>query len=217
MLTGTLLTKIIMFELSREIIEPCLSLHKEINALALNTKNDYFDKDGFELNQLEQLYYRANDIKLNSHLYHAACQHDWITQSAPPKTGAAVDHSMILYRYGYVGEARWQLHHHKNADKSIFKLLQIRSKWGLDFSIDWIDYIGTFEIFHVEADRLDFNDFLEIKEKTEQIILNIDYNDAASALRTRRDQWSNLSSDDQSDWKAKWFGFSRAFDTRKVY
>ena len=39
----------------------------------------YFDKDGFEINELEQAYYRNNDIFIDGmHLFHIANQTDWI-------------------------------------------------------------------------------------------------------------------------------------------
>ena len=39
----------------------------------------------------------------------------------------------------------------------IYKLIAIRPKWGLDFSIDYVDNEGNaFEIFHWEFDGFDF-------------------------------------------------------------
>ena len=63
----------------------------------------------------------------------------------------------------------------------------------------------------------DRDELVEYKVRAEEIILGTDWMEAGLAVKTKRDEWSGLSSDDQSDWKARYFGWYRAFDNRKVY
>mgnify|MGYP000306622212 CR=1 FL=1 len=55
-----------------------------------------------------------------------------------------------------------------------------------------------------------------MKEKAENIIFNTDWYDAAKEVLRKKDEWLELSSDDQSDWKARFFGWHRAFDNKKI-
>ena len=42
------------------------------------TSNAYFDKDGYELNKLEQEFYKINGINIGlDQQYHKACQIEW--------------------------------------------------------------------------------------------------------------------------------------------
>ena len=193
---------------------------KPIDDVSLvKTPMDFFDKDGYELNKVEQLYYAANDIDISEkHLHHTANHLWWITQSDVPETGPRLDHSLINTRWAYGGEARNQIKQHAEIrDPLLNKLLQIKPKWGLDFSLDWVDNEICFELFHIELDRFDRDELIEYKEKAEEIILGTDWMEAGLTIKAKRDQWSSLSSDDQSDWKARYFGWHRAFDNRKVY
>ena len=66
----------------------------------------YYDKDGFELNQAEQKYYRLMRYPLDNCLNHAAFTCPWYTSSDPR---LIVDHSVVLYRCEYRGDAERQL------------------------------------------------------------------------------------------------------------
>jgi len=184
----------------------------------IDTPMDYFDKDGYELNKLEQLYYAHNDVDISEkHLYHTANHVWWFKQTEEPKYGPRLDHSLINTRWAYGGWARTQIEKHSKDNPLLNKLLDMKPKWGLDFSLDWVDNEICFELFHIELDRFDRDELVEYKERAEEIILGTDWVDAGEAVKAKRDQWQNLSSDDQSDWKAQYFGWHRAFDNRKVY
>lgn len=186
--------------------------------LLLNTSMAFFDKDGYELNMLEQLYYQANDVDISEkHLYHTANHVKWIEQSVRVNRGPVLDHSLINTRWAYDGEAREQIQRLSKFNGLLNKLLSIKPKYGLDFSLDWVDNDICFELFHIELDRFDRDEVIEHKMKAEEIILNTDWVDAGQQLKKIKDQWEGLSSDDQSDFKARYFGWHRAFDNRKVY
>ena len=67
----------------------------------------YFDNDGFQLSKLEQEYYKANGIPLEYINGVWGAQTEWITSDDPI---LIIDHSMLITRCKYEGEALEQLH-----------------------------------------------------------------------------------------------------------
>ena len=197
-------------------IEPYITNPIDDNLMVTSMK--FFDKDGYELNKLEQLYYEANDVNVSEkHLYHTANHLWWILPEENLKIGPVLDHSLINTRWSYAGEAREQILDHLSNNPLLKKLLDIKPKFGIDFSLDWIDEDSCFELFHIELDRFNRDEIQRYKQKAERIILNTDWKSAGLGVKSRISEWFNLSSDDQSDWKARHFGWHRAFDNRKVY
>ena len=45
-----------------------------------------------------------------------------------------------------------------------------------------------------------------MKSKIETLALNIDWNDAAKTLLSKKSEWDSLPFFEQSDWKCKYFG-----------
>ena len=86
----------------------------------------------------------------------------------------------------------------------------MRPKWGLDFSMDYVDRTGNaFELLHWEWDSFDYEEICTIKTQVEPILKNIDWADAANALLARKNEWFDLDFFAQSDWKCKYFGIIR--------
>lgn len=185
------------------------------SALSIDMK--YFDKEGFELNLIEQAYYRVNGIHMGRTLYHTCSQQDWILGPTEPKAGAYFDHCMILTRYDYGYEARNQLERLVHKRPVLNKLLKIKAKYGIDVSMEyqWPDGDIT-EIFHIEMDRYSKDEMLEWKYKIETLILNTDWRDVMNNIMNRKSEWEHMNSDDQSDWRCQFIGLPRAYDTIKV-
>lgn len=205
-----------MFYVTNNTFIENISLHGPINTdILFNAPMEYFDKDGFELNQLEQAFYKINHVELNNHLHHTACQRDWIIQD-PTTAGVHLDHSMLIMRYDYQGQAKHQLKYFAPFRPALNKLLFVRKKWGVDISIDWVDDNNVFELLHLEVDSNSFEEIQRVKEQIENVVLSTNFEDAHKQILKRDKEWVHLPSDDQSDWKARFFGFSRAFETIKV-
>ena len=86
----------------------------------------YFDKDGYELNQTEQLYYEANKVDLSErHLYHTANHKAWIVDTSNSDSGFVLDHSMLMQRWDYRAEARSQIIRLIDSKPTLGKLLSI--------------------------------------------------------------------------------------------
>lgn len=178
-----------------------------------------FDKDGYEVpTPLEYLHYEANGVELNREIqYHIAPVQEWYTDTEKSEHGLVLDHCMLLTRYAFAGEAREQLESVCKNRPILQKLLNIKPKWGIDFSLDYVTHDLVMEVIHIEQDFDSVDAAIEAKERLENIIDNTDWYEGAMMLYARRDEWIDLSSDDHSDYKAQFFGWERAFNNKKVF
>ena len=165
-----------------------------------------FDQNGYDLTDLEQYYANANLSPSLYHRYHKALKYSWFTQEE--KTCYAVlNHSLLFERKGYTGEARDQLMRWSEKNPLVHKLLALRPKWGLDFSMDWVDPDGNaFEVFHWEYDGFDHDEVQVRKLQVQAIIATTDWDDAGRQILKHKDQWHHLDFFEQSAWKCKYFG-----------
>lgn len=178
-----------------------------------------FDKDGYEVPALlERAYYEKSGVKLNHDIqYHIAPVIPWYIDTTDSEEGLVLDHCMILCRYAFGGEARKQLEEVVERRPILRKLLNIKPKYGIDFSLDYISKDIVTEVIHIEQDFADINAAEQAKAKLEYIIETTDWEQGAKELLKRKSEWQNLSSDDHSDYKAQFFGWHRAFDNMKVF
>ena len=124
---------------------------------------------------------------------------------------------MILTRYALAGEAREQLETVAKNRPIVNKLLSIKPKYGIDFSLDYITHDVIMEVIHIEQDFTTLEEANAAKERLEHIIDTTDWYQGVIDLQSRKHEWENLSSDDHSDYKAQFFGWHRAFDNKKVF
>jgi hypothetical protein len=178
-----------------------------------------FDKDGYEVPApLERAYYEAEGIKLNHEIqYHIAPVIPWYIDANNSEVGLVLDHCMLLQRFAFAGAARAQLEQAIWRRPILQKLLSIKPKWGIDFSLDYVDHGIVMEVIHIEQDFDTLEEANKAKMKLEQIIENTNWYKGAHELNAKRHEWEHLSSDDQSDYKAQHFGWHRAFDNKKVF
>lgn len=195
-------------------------LTKPINYMELETiPFRHFDKDGYEVpTTLERMFYEAEGVELNNEIqYHVAPVQEWFTDTEYSERYLVLDHCMLLTRYALADAAREQVEHAVQNRPILNKLLGIKPKWGIDFSLDYIDHDIVMEVIHIEQDFDNIEAAIDAKERLEHIIENTDWYDGAANLWRKREEWMNLSSDDHSDYKAQFFGWARAFDNRKVF
>lgn len=178
-----------------------------------------FDKDGYEVPApLERAFYEAQGIELNHKIqYHIAPVIPWYIDEEDSEQGLVLDHCMLLQRFALQGDARSQVEDIICDRPILQKLLNIKPKWGVDFSLDYVTKDVVMEVIHIEQDFNTIEDAVRAKLKLETIIENTDWDLGVQQLIERKVEWENLSSDDHSDYKAQFFGWHRAFDNLKVF
>ena len=125
---------------------------------------EMFDQNGYDLTKLEQLYAVANGANTTKHRNseHITLRQPWFT-SDDNESGPHINHAYMFERKGYSGDALKQLQSWAEYRPQFHKLIAMRPKWGLDFSIDYCDTDGNvFELLHWEFDGFEFN---EINDK----------------------------------------------------
>lgn len=169
-----------------------------------------FDQNGYDLTELEKHYASSNCAGPDSHRCHrTALKLPWFVQDYAIE-GPVLNHSLLFERKAYTGQALEQLKMWARDLPLIHKLLAMRPKWGLDFSMDYVDRAGnSFEVLHWEWDSFDYEEVLKVKEYVELKLSSIDWNDAAAQILFRKDEWHSLDFFAQSDWKCNYFGIPK--------
>lgn len=171
---------------------------------------DLFDQNGFDLTVLEQHLAHSNHSEFRQHREHRhAVKQPWFKQEEAI-VGPVLNHSLLLERKGYQGPALEQLQHWARSLPLIHKVIAIRPKWGLDFSMDYVDDAGNaFELLHWEWDSFDYMEIEAVRKVIEPVLESIDWADAAKQLLYKKDQWHHLDFFAQSNWKCQYFGIPR--------
>jgi hypothetical protein len=167
---------------------------------------ELFDQNGYRLTPLEILYADANNQLAVAHRNEYCIKKEWIAQEEKT-SGAVLNHAALFERKGYEGEALMQLNGWAKENNTLFKLIRYRSKWGIDFSMDYVDGEGNaFELLHYEYDGFCLDEIQEMKLKLEVIFLQTDWDFAAKQMLIRKQEWHHLDFFAQSDYKCAYFG-----------
>lgn len=128
----------------------------------------HVDHEGFDLNQIEQEYYKAHGVSLvhDPTLYkdgagvagtHAIIQ-PWCEQFERGDFNLVVDHSHFVYRYSIEGDAALQIAEYAKKRPELWRLLSADFKCGLDLCIDIFHEDTVQAIVHIEWDYNSFED-----------------------------------------------------------
>lgn len=166
-----------------------------------------FDQNGYDLTDLEKHYAYSNWSKPKKHREHrVALKQPWFEQTSTIE-GAVLNHSYLFERKGYTGAALEELTHWARTLPLINKIIALRPKWGLDFSMDYVDRAGNaFEVLHWEWDSFNYDEVEAVRKEIEPVLLSIDWQQAAADLLKYKSQWHHLDFFAQSDWKCNFFG-----------
>ena len=172
---------------------------------------DLFDQNGYDLTKLEQLYAVANGENTTKHrdAEHITLRKTWFEDDSP-ESCPHINHSVMFERKGYSGEALEQLKSWTQYRPHFHKLVAMKPKWGLDFSIDYCDRQGNvFELLHWEFDGFEYNEIADKKANMEEFLLNQDWDDRAKIMLERKEEWHKLGFFEQSEWKTRFFGIDK--------
>jgi len=175
---------------------------------------ELFDQEGYVMTRLEQQFADANAITLSTHYKDQTClKRPWITrepypnENGTPYDGSYLNHSLLFERRAFNGAALEQLKGWTKNNSQIYKLINLRPKWGIDFSVDYSDVEGnTIEVIHYEHDEFNYEAIEIRREKVENLFLTTDWDDVAKEMLKRKDQWQELDLFAQGDWKCEFLG-----------
>lgn len=173
---------------------------------------DYYDKDGFELNVAEQKFYRAMGYPIEYPILNHCCwQEPWF-ELERKDLGLILDHSMVLQRCGYAGDAKKQIKQYVLENPYANLLLNTKNKWGFDFALDAVaDDSTVYEVIHIEYDSYHYEIFRNRMIQFDFIVRHTDWQDAAKRIWEHRNAWEGLQGFEQNHWKAKYLiGWSKA-------
>ena len=179
-------------------------------SIDLKSTIDTFDQNGFDLTDLEIMYAKKMDLDIKKVRHtHFVLKEDWFT-AEPTDRGCHINHAVIFERKGFAGAAKDQMETFAEKCPLIHKVLQIKPKWGLDFSVDYADTEGNvFEVLHWEWDTFNFEEIQEKKKQMDVFLLEQDWNKMAKQLLERKAEWYKLGFFEQSDYKTKFFGIEK--------
>ena len=175
---------------------------------------EHFDNDGFQLNRIEQLYYTANGIHTEECLSVNAAHYIWATVNHP---NYILDHSMVLTRCCYAGQALEQLKEHSQQFPYLRKYLTMKPKWGFDFALEYFDDDVYMELLHFERDFNNLDNAKREKSKIEQKLQSTDWAAFTLYIKRTRAEWSTFSGMNQNNWKAQKWGETQAEITLKAF
>ena len=167
---------------------------------------EIFDQNGYRLTKLEALYADANNYSTINHRHEVTLRQDWFSDNKS-LTGAHLNHAYLFERKSYEGAALEQLKQYAQRNNQVHKLINYKGKWGVDFSMDYVDNKGnSMELLHFEYDSFNYNEIREIKEKVENIVKGVDWNFVAQILIEKKHEWIDLEFFEQSKYKTDFFG-----------
>jgi hypothetical protein len=167
---------------------------------------DMFDQNGYRLTKLESHYAGANNHFTVKHRHEVSLRQDWFTDEKL-LTGVHLNHAYLFERKGYEGKALEQLKEYAKENNLVSKLINYKGKWGVDFSMDYVDSKGnSMELLHFEYDSFSYNEIQDIKGKVESIVKGADWEAATRYMMIRKYEWIDLEFFEQSKYKTDFFG-----------
>lgn len=158
----------------------------------LLNKSCHVDHEGFDLNEIEQEYHKANGVAMsNDPTWYKDGQGvsganaiilPWIEQVEDGDL--IVDHSHYVFRHPIRGTAAKQVMQYAEQRLELYRLISTEFKCGLDLCIDYIDKKNKRiqPIVHVEWDFLSQLDMKKEAERIEHILQGLKWKQVVSVI-----------------------------------
>ena len=174
----------------------------------LNDKQctNLFDQNGYHLTSIEQCYADVNGYPKKVRRHETVIRQPWLIWDK--FEGAHINHSDLFERKSYSGDALEQLQSYAKYNPMLFKIIKMKSKWGIDISIDYVSEDAVFEVFHYEWDSFEYDAIHDKKIEIENFVLKQDWDDVAKHLWKIKDNWFHLDFFEQTKWRTDYFGLS---------
>jgi hypothetical protein len=167
---------------------------------------DMFDQNGYQLTPVEQSYAVTNGMDIITRRHEKVIRNPWFISNK--RNGVHINHSDLFERKSYSGQAFEQIYFYAKKNPMLYKLTNLKSKWGIDISLDYVSEDKCFEVFHYEWDSFNHDDVYEKKCEIENFVLNQDWEFIAEVFWSKRDEWLHLDFFGQSDWRTNYLGLS---------
>jgi len=165
-----------------------------------------FDQNGYHLTAVEQCYAEVNGHPKQIRRHETVIRKPWLVWDK--FHGAHINHSDLFERKSYSDAALEQLKQYAVSNPMLYKIVKMKSKWGIDISIDYVSENAVFEVFHYEWDSFEYDAIHDKKIEIENFVLNQDWDDVANRLWKLKDAWFYLDFFEQTKWRTDYFGLS---------
>ena len=191
-----------------EISEP---LPSDIAERVLLDGTCHVDHEGFDLNEIEQAYYKHNNVSLKHDTTwykdgdaakgaHAIIQ-PWLTQNGDSEL--ILDHSQFVFRPPLTGEAAEQVKAYSKQRPELLRILSTQFKCGLDLCIDHISADRVQPVVHIEWDYINVSAMMADIEYVENALQHTDWQEVVSVVkRFNKLSKNSLDAFQQADFRS---------------
>lgn len=183
-------------------LNPTLDIEILLNPYSV----DLFDQNGYNLTKVEQSYSKFNHIDLLQRRHENVIRLPWFISNK--RNGVHINHSDLFERKSYDGESLEQLKEYSSYNPMLYKIINLKSKWGIDLSLDYVSEEKCFEVFHYEWDSFDYNQVFDKKKEIEEFVLKQDWEHISNVFWSHKEEWINLDFFGQSEWRTNYLGLS---------
>ena len=178
------------------------------------------DRVGFDLTTIEQAYYKANGIDLNTKALFSkdSYKSSWDTVfskwilNTEIADNLYIDHSGLYGVYPFAGRAKEQIKKLIPQRPELTKLYNLKGKVGYDLCVDYIVGETVLEVVHLEHDYglEEYHIFMDNKQRLEENLPQYEWYQIIDKLGEPI-YLENKESITYSNYKAEMFGFNKAF------
>ena len=138
----------------------------EIEILLNPYSVDLFDQNGYNLTESEQSFCKFNNIVFQVRRHEKVIRNPWFVSNK--RNGVHINHSDLFERKSYSELALEQLKVYSKNNPMLFKLINLKSKWGIDLSLDYVSEDRCFEVFPYELNSFEFNRVYDNKKEIKE-------------------------------------------------